>query len=599
VVSLSTPAGLNLHHDADIEALAERLADDSEEGAGALVISGQPGEGRRYFVARAVERLRQQGLKALYATIDLDGYEPEKADPPAYAKHAAAKRGFALDPADEGWIRRSIRGPRPSLHDFLAAALLAGRDASSTGLRDRLTEAFAATDPWTALAENLQPDERLVVHVVDTAELPAVARELLLDLSMRFPRLKAVISCLPDDGVGKLVRGRPNLRFEVMPLDPGEIRSLLEEQLVEPGLSENVYDHLWEETGGVRSLIASAIERRGEDGAFAKAAPAHMLEEVGAALDPDDAKRLASFVSLAAMCGDNIPVRELLEYLGVESEDLDDWIDRLDETVGADSGHALFAERFQHPSLPGRTIYGFASGAAALRLRKSFSDETRARLAGELMRFLAERLTVGSRAAARFYAEVSRWAQANEQRLELERELAWWVGPDEYAQLSAILSAELAAGQRTPLAVWTTINTVQFGWPPERTLALLHAIRVEALPPHLHAPQAAIRAGLLLEAGRPAEALEAAEAGLQRAGQDRLLESALWERMGRACLAMGREEEAKEPFARCGKLQEQMLDEGDPRVAPWIKAYARTLRQGGREQEAARLEGKLAGLPSA
>ena len=230
------PPGLSLHHATEIDALAERLADDQEDSPCALLITGQPGEGRRYVIARAVEAMRGAGLNALYAAVDLDGYEPERADPPAYAQHAAAKRGAVLDPADEGWIRRSIRGPRPSLHDFLAAALLAGRDGASVSLRERLTEAFAATDPWSALAESLGPDERLIVHIADTAELPAVARDLLLELSARFPRFKTVISCSPDDGLGKVVRGRSNLRFEVMPLDPGELRSLLEERLGEPGL---------------------------------------------------------------------------------------------------------------------------------------------------------------------------------------------------------------------------------------------------------------------------------------------------------------------------------------------------------------------------
>ena len=612
----SLPAGeLNLHHSAEIDALADKLADDHEDGPCALLIAGEQGQGRRYFVARSVERARDNGLKAFYAAIDLDGYEPDKADPAAYALHAAAKRGVPLDPADEGWIRRSVRGPRPSVHDFLAAALLVGRDAGSAGLRDRLTEAFAATDPWAALAEGLAPDERLVVQVADTAELPSVVRELLLDLSARFPRFKTVISSLPDDGLGKVVRCRSSQRFEVMPLDPGELRTLVEDWLGEPGLPAAFYDSLWQETAGVRGVTEAALRRRVDAGLLAEdargrwsvaedadgnvSAPADPLAEAAATLAPEHAKLLASFVSLAALCGDNIPVRELLEYLGVEPDEMDDWIDRLDETVGADSGHALFAERFQHPSLPGRTIYGFANGAIPLRLRKGLSDEGAARLAGELMRFFGPRFTVGSRAGARFYVELSRWSRANEQRLELERELAWWVGPDELERTSAILADELRSGQRTALSVWATVNTVQFGWPPARTLALLHTISGDGLPEQLRAAHGAVCAGLLLEAGRPAEAIQAAEAGLQHPNQDRLLESVLWERIGRAYLAMSREEEAKAPFARAGKLQEQMLEEGDARVAPWIEAHVRALRNAGHEQEAAGLEGKLARLSKA
>jgi hypothetical protein len=605
-VSLQLAGGLNLHHDAEIEALADKLADDAEEGPCALIVAGEQGEGRRYFAARAVENVRERGLAVLYAAIDLDGYEPERPDPMAYARHAAAKRSASLDPLDEGWIRRSMRGPRPSIHDFLAAALLAGRDPASANMRDRLTEAFSATDPWTGLAESLSPEERFVVHVADTAELPSVVRELLLDLSARFPRFKTVISSLPDDGVGKLVRGRSSLRFEVMPLDEGELRSLVEERLGEPGLPADFHDELWKEGAGVRGVTAAAIERRIQVGQARRdgpqggsLAPAELIARAASGVEPDQAKLLASFVSLAALCGDNVPVRELLTYLGVEAAELDDWIDRLDETVGPDSENPLFAERFQHPSLPGRTVYGFADRSFPLRLRRDFSPESRGRLAVELMRFLGPRFTVSSRATARFYVELSRWAQAGEQRLELERELAWWVGPDELERTSAILMAELQAGQRTPLAVWTTVNTVQFGWPPERTLALLHAIAGDALPAQLRAPYAAVTASVLLEANRREEAIQVAEAGLQQPNQDRLLESVLWERIGRAHLALERVEEAKEPLARAGKLQEQMLEEGDPRVAPWIEGYARRLREAGREQEAARLEEKLARLQKA
>jgi len=240
-----------------------------------------------------------------------------------------------------------------------------------------------------------------------------------------------------------------------------------------------------------------------------------------------------------------------------------------------------------------------AGGAFALRLRNSLSPDARTRLALELMKFLGQRFPVGSRAAARFYAELSRWARQDEQRLELERELAWWVGPDELGALRQILSSELAAGQRTPLAVWTTVNNVQFGWPAARTLVLLQTIRPEGLPPHLHAAHAALASGLLLQIERPQEALQAAEAGVKAGTQDRLLECALWERMGRAYQAMGREEESNEPFARCREMQEQMLDEGDMRVAPWIQAYAKSLREAGRKDEAARLEDKIARLQKA
>ncbi len=579
-------------------AFADALAHERDPCPAALLLAGRLGEGRRYFALRAVEQLRSRGLTVFYIQIDLDGYEPDQPDLAAYAGHIAAKRG---EPAASPG-QTAPAAAQPALNDFLAAAMIAACDAHRDDLAKRIAAAFESPEPWTTLAQSLADDERLVAHVVDTAELPSTARELLLELSEQFPRWKTVISCLPEDGLGKLVRARENLRFEVMPLDPGELRGLLERRCAAPGLPQSFHDELWEQTGGVRGLVAAAIESRIADGVLDPAAaapsvhPERLLERAAESLEPDDAKRLSSFVSLAAMCGDNVPVGDLLEYLGVEPDALDDWIDRLDETVGADSAHAMFADRFQHPSLPGRTVYGFSSGAFALRLRNSFSPEGRQRLALELMRFLGQRLPVSSRAAARFYAELARWADLGEQRLELERELAWWVGPAELERMSAIISAELADGHRSASTVWTTVNTVQFGWPPQRTLALLETVRAEGLPPHLRAAHATLLSGLLLQLDRPAEALAAAQTGVEQSSDDRLLESALWERVGRARLALGQQQEAQEPFARAAKLQEQLLDEGDRRVAPLLQAYAQALRQAGRAPDAERLEAKLAAL---
>ena len=599
---------LCFHHRADIEALAEAMIGDPEAESPILLISGRPGQGRRYIVARAVERLREGGVRALFATVDLDGYEPERPDPLAHARHVAAKRGVALDPSDEGWIRRSSRGPRPTLHELLAAAILAGRDRASEALRAKLTDAFAASDPWTALGESVAEDERLVLHIADSAELPSVAREWLLDLALRFPRVKTVVSAYPDDGLGKLVRGRPNLRFETMPLDPGELRVLAEEALGEPGLPAAFHSAIWTESEGVPGLAAQAVAsrladgrlRREDDGLHWAGAeadpalpPAALLERAGAGLDSDDARRLSSFVSLAALCGENVPVRELLEYLGVDEDELDDWIDRLDDSVGADSDTPLFAERFQHPSLPDRTVYGFASGAFACALRIGFSTESRARLAFELLRGLGSRFAVGSRAAARIYVEVARWAEAQEQRLELERELAWWVGPDELEATRLIVESELRAGQRSALNVWTTVNTVQFGWPPERTLMLLDLLPPEALAPQVRGAAAAIRAGLLIQAGRPADAAHAAEAGLAHSNGDPLLESALWERAARAYTDAGRAGEAAQAATRVRALHEQLIESGDPRIAPLVRGYAQALRQAGRDAEADAMEAKL------
>ncbi|MBI1356143.1 MAG: hypothetical protein GC160_17520 [Acidobacteria bacterium] len=598
---------INLHHEGEIAALADQLQDADAERATVVVLAGFPGGGRRYLQRQSVAALRRRGLRVFAAELDLDGAEPESLNLHAYWEFQQAKRGRPVAPAvQQAFERLAGRSPRPGLTELSLAAALAGLDPESEALVERLPAALADAAPWTALAAGLGDDERLALHVADTSSLPMPLREALLSLAMDAPHVKLLISSHRREGVGKVVRGRANVRFDVMPLDRGELEALSESRLERPGIPPAVYDRIHRESQGGAGAAARAITRLADEGLLAarptggwswqggaETSAAASLETALAECDAESGKLLASFVHLATLCGDNIPVKTLLSFLGVDDERMDEVIDELDESLGADSEAHYFAERFQHPSLPGEIVYGFQDAAVAYGLRESLSEATRQRLALELLRFLVQRVTISTQAGARLLAEVCRYAGADQNRRELELEMSWRVGPPDLEAFRDLLAGEIRSGQRAPAAVWTALNAGQLRWPPYRTLAVLDALAAVTDPASLPPAFFAIRSGVLLDLRRNEEAERDAMTGLARVGEDRLLQSALLERLGTAHKLQGREAEADEAYGLSRKLQEQLLDAGDERVVPVFQQAVQALEAAGRPDQAAELRRKL------
>src|SRR5690606_22564394 len=109
--------------------------------------------------------------------------------------------------------------------------------------------------------------------------------------------------------------------------------------------------------------------------------PAQAMDRLAEPCAEDRQKTLRAFLLHAALCGENVPVRTILEYLGVEADEMDDWTDLIDETVGEDSPAHLFGSRFQHASFAGEIVYGFRDAAWRERLRLAAPDDSRRRVA--------------------------------------------------------------------------------------------------------------------------------------------------------------------------------------------------------------------------
>lgn len=573
-----------LHEAADIQALAHLLDPRADQDRRCIILSGSADGSRKALLDEAVRRLRSGGQSVLYARIDLDGFEPDALSPLEYGKYLASKtRGGQSDEAVEEFVARLASETALSAEQLALLALVAGRDDQSGALAALANEALEAGGVrWERLVPS--PGQAVVLHLDDSAQLPALLRSRLLNLEI--PGLAVAVSCYPAQDSKQVAGARSAARFELMPMDEGEVRSWLKARAGETAAAHAAA--FADACGGSRGLLALLAA---EGDWSAPVTPAQALERLAASCAEDRRKTLRAFLVHAALCGENVPVRTILEYLGVEAGEMDDWTDLIDETVGEDSPARLFGSRFQHASFPGEIVYGFREPAWRERLRLAAPGDSRRRLAQQFAAWLFQNRPTTTRAAARLLVELCFVGGIDGDRQALERELAWWAGNADLDGLRAMLLAE-----RRPLQdIWIAVNAVQAHWPPQRVLVLLDAAEQLGVDKQAQSALHTIRAGLFIKLRRFQEACESAEAALAAAGADPLLESVLLEQRGSARRALGRDAEAFADFERCRSLRLELLASGDGRVVPLLQRSLDLLRQAGRGAEAAVVEQALAG----
>lgn len=91
-----------------IEELATRIAGEGNAPHLPVVLSGEPGIGRGYLVRSALFQAERRGARAALAVLDLDGWEPERADLAAYLEHRLRRE--APGRPDRGAVLQEILG---------------------------------------------------------------------------------------------------------------------------------------------------------------------------------------------------------------------------------------------------------------------------------------------------------------------------------------------------------------------------------------------------------------------------------------------------------------------------------------------------------
>lgn len=577
-----------LHEDAEVQGLADLIDPRSSDERRFIILSGKPGGGRSSLLAAAVRRVREGGQPVLFSRLDFDGFEPDVLSPQDYVAYLFSKRpDGAYDDAAIALAARLAASSPFSAEQVALLAAVAGRDADS---EDLVPLSDAALDSDGVHWDRLVVDPLaapVVLHLSDSAQLPVLLRLALLHQEV--PGLIVVISCDPSHSSESVMRNNDAARFELMSMDEGEVRFWLRDRIGEAAAGHA--PTLYSACGGSRELLNRVVSNSTDQEDWSDSLPpSQALEQLISTCDEDRRQTLQAFLVHAALCGQNIPVGSILDYLGVKADDLDDWTDLIDETVGDDSEVALFGSRFQHPSFVGEIVYGFRDSASRERLRLALPEESRHRMAQQFAAWLFRHRPVITRAAARLMIELCLEGGIDGDRAAIERELAWWAGDADLDALRVLLVSESKPVDQ----IWVAVNAVQTLWPPQRTLALLDAAKELGVAPQTEGALYAIRAGLFLRLQRFEDAAESVEVALNHVDGDPLLETVLLEQRGGARRALKRESESFADFERCRALRLELLASGDARVVTLLQRSLQLLREASRTEEAAVVEKALA-----
>jgi hypothetical protein len=368
------------------DAMLKILEDETGEHPQIVVLSGEPGIGRQYFL-EAVEYLAQmKGVKAHVAPIDLDGYANDGTSLEEYANHLLAKHTerersrvweiikatqLELKAKAQFWtcaflslevsLKIPLRKFWESMHD------LSGPNRSGYELLDRLVS-------------YLTQDAKLVMHVRDNDLLTTTWRRWLRGCLERHSNLLLAFS---SDSVHDFQRTDANIKclsFAFGLYDRRTFRSIIDSRFTPNAFPNGFYAVLWRYTSGYPEDMARVLGdlvREGLvlwDGECWRLADESLESERFAAVfapefyEPFDILReqlpsdlmsqLGRFMRLAAMCGTHVPSNLIMEFMGLSLGERDALGDLIDERLVENTDSPIFEDlQATHPSFTRVSVY--------------------------------------------------------------------------------------------------------------------------------------------------------------------------------------------------------------------------------------------------
>lgn len=604
----------NFQRDEQIDALRDLLVDDGLPAV--AVLGGEPGIGRGFLCEAAAQRAREQGREVAVWHLDLDGFEPDAENPlTLYLRHLIAEEERQIEAS-----RDKAKGAARSAAKTLSKLDLVGE--ASEVAASLLSLLWQFEDPLQRFADLLSrptrgqglsprddPDtlhrflieltrnRKLLVHVRDAPQLTSSLRRWLTREAERAPeRLLLVIPCSLDEGTERVAPESryPPARFEVHPLDPAELRELLDQRFEPNEFPDDLVAALMRRCHGRPAAVANQLADLMEAGVLSdeggtwRLPPAgiederlvevfsrSLFEEVDEHLDglageePDLARSVWDLLSLAALCGRYVPMATLLDHLQLDGEAADAAIDWVDEVLVGELGW-MEDLGFELPGFPGHGIYSFTHPLLPRVVLDQDSQVAREARAVSLLRFLEQRVHVDRRGWARCFLSITEHLGERE-REPYERSLAWWISLEAAESLQAEVQAAIEQGRIDPELVWRVARD-SMSWPAQRRLAVLDAYASAAVGEGTNAGAVLpfrrlvefhlLLAGLMIEVGRHIEALDYAQSALRLISKDPLWTGQALNLSGLARFHLGDARAAKLDLEEALALNLEISNEG-------------------------------------
>jgi tetratricopeptide (TPR) repeat protein len=442
VMSTIPPEGYRTLSDELVEQLARSLAQPHEMSL--VLLEGDRGSGRRSLLEAAIGRL---GFPSSLLRLDFEGFEPEGSSFAAFQEYHKKKWHLECEVLPEDFGSAST----PAFWTAAVLSLAANLQPPEPGMLSRVFsfwpegEVPCDREIFFVILKELTAERTVICHVPESTLVPdPLLHRLAVEAEVN-PNFVLVLSCRRGEAHGRVV------------LEPSRFFCVTVE-------------------------VCAPIEARTE-----RPGPPEAL-----------AGMVSQFVLLASFCGDAIPADLLLDYLGMENEMRDSFLDAVDQRLV--EGGLLEDLEYGHPSFPRYITYRFASPQAALAVVNHVPEAELSELRASFFSFLRDRMALDTRGAYGLFLEVApSWAVAEAE--DRSRELAWWVDEKDCPELSGLLADALVAGRLSPEILWRAIEETADRWPAFRRLALLEAYRQQpGRVPHYRAGDyRALRASALYD----------------------------------------------------------------------------------------------------
>jgi hypothetical protein len=540
----------NFHSQEQVENLTDCLVSRGESIRRLVHVFGEVGSGRHYLLRAAAHDASLGRKPVVVASMDLDGYEPDRSLS-SLLKHLSEKTaGLFSDRLSElaRRVRFDVKAGPPSLlfasvgvkADLTLEEILeffnANTRTQAGGISDReLLGRFLARVTET---------RKLVLHFrksgsLDRALVARVVDELRLngDLIVAFSYLRGE-SALS-------IRNNPGTRIEVSPWTRDEMARVFAERFQPNSVPGNFLDFAWDfhpqlrNRQGFATLLLRCVQggclfsdQRGnwvlkrnwqKDAGFVKEFTRDLYEPIQdfetrlSNLEaPEELKsQLGQFIEFAAMCDPTIAVVAVVRCIGLEENQVDEFIDLIDDATQVDDDNGLLRNvGFYHPGFPaGTLIYQFRNPARAASVLDRIHELAQA--SEKLLSFLQRFFRPDTRAVCEMFLNLTKLAGRTHETEQLETQLRWWTSIEETATLVGLIVDDLIHGEISPALVWRIVEETKDTWPPALKWALVEGYgqQPDGIPDHLKFLFHIRRGLVLLDLGRYAEALvEAQEA---------------------------------------------------------------------------------------
>jgi tetratricopeptide (TPR) repeat protein len=509
----SDPFELSFVHDpAPLTAAVELIASGARGRP--LILAGAPASGRRHVLEWLRRRASERGQPVRVVPLSLDGFEPTGPALTAFLELQLACGPAPLAPVEDE-LRKLLK-----VVSAQPAAATSGRWAVAFAvlllvpepqplLASLLADGAPPLTPELVLSRALAlhaGDGRVILHMPSESTISDPTMAWLLARCGEEAKVTPAFSCARELASEALV-GPPRPDCNPLRIDVG---APLTREQAQQRYGQSLSDEVWQASRAEPARLRRALQLTAAGSP--RAAIDAWLEAQGEAAAP-----LARLLTLAAVCGELVPILPLLAAGGVSQADAERYIDRIDDGLcGDEATLPLFDDlAYRHPGFPGLAVYRFRDRALrAALLDRGDPDELTAQ-AKALFEFLSTRLVVATRSIAQLFLHLTERVQFQlsagpRQRLRL------WVGEAEVPLLEQMLRFEVNSGRLSSDALFMTAQRDQ-SLPVLQRLALLEAsITDEAqLPRERRIACSALRTDLLCASGRFPLALASADAGLQ------------------------------------------------------------------------------------